>query len=81
MGAEDYSRLEEIGRGTFGVVYKCRNKYTGEIIAIKKMKIQADLMEKEGVPKTTLREIKYLQEIDHENIISLVDVCFITLSL
>ena len=34
----DYESLSIIGRGAFGEVHVCRNKKTGEIVAIKKMK-------------------------------------------
>ena len=30
-----YEKLEEIGRGGFSVVYKCRNRISGEIFAVK----------------------------------------------
>ena len=34
-----FQKIESIGRGTYGVVYKGINKETNEIIAIKKIKI------------------------------------------
>lgn len=32
-----YKKLEKIGQGTFGKVYKCKDNETGEIVAIKKI--------------------------------------------
>jgi len=68
----DFERLDTLGEGTYGTVYSARDKVTGEIVAIKKVKIHDEL---EGFPITSLREIKMLQEIDHHvNIVSLREV-------
>lgn len=52
--------------GTYGVVYKGRNKKTGKIVALKKIRIEN---EDEGVPSTALREISSLKELQHPNIV------------
>lgn len=59
-------KLETIGSGTYGVVYKGIVKQTNEIIAIKKIKIE---LESEGVPSTALREICILRDLSHSNIV------------
>ena len=46
---EDYEKLEKIGKGTYGVVYKARNKKTGKLAALKKI---LRLESEEGVPST-----------------------------
>jgi len=46
--------------GAFGIVYKAKNKETGEIVAIKKIKESED---DEVVKKTTLREVKMLRTL------------------
>lgn len=33
---EKYERVAKIGEGAYGVVFKCRHKETGQIVAIKK---------------------------------------------
>ena len=66
-----FQKIESIGRGTYGVVYKGINKETNEIIAIKKIKID---FENEGIPSTSLREITILRELSHPNIVELKDV-------
>ena len=46
-----FQKIDTIGSGTYGVVYKGKNKNTGEIIAIKKIKIDLKKLSTElGVP-------------------------------
>lgn len=55
---ENYEKLEKVGEGTYGKVYKARCKKTGHIVALKKTRLD---MEEEGVPSTALREVSLLQ--------------------
>lgn len=57
--------------GTYGVVYKASDKATGEIVALKKIRLEA---EDEGIPSTAIREISLLKELQHPNIVRLYDV-------
>ncbi|KFP26702.1 Cyclin-dependent kinase 3, partial [Colius striatus] len=68
---ETFEKVEKIGEGTYGVVYKARNKHTGELVALKKIRLDA---EREGVPSTAIREISLLKELKHPNIVRLLDV-------
>jgi cyclin-dependent kinase 1 len=68
---EDFVKIEKIGEGTYGVVFKGRNKKTGEIVAMKKIRLES---EDEGVPSTAIREISLLKELQHPNIVCLQDV-------
>ena len=68
---ERYMKLEKIGEGTYGVVYKAKDRVTGEILALKKIRLEA---EDEGIPSTAIREISLLKELQHENIVRLCDV-------
>jgi len=63
-----YEVLGVVGEGAYGVVLKCRNKENTEIVAIKKFKESED---DEIVRKTTLREVKILRMLKHENIVEL----------
>jgi serine/threonine protein kinase len=67
-----YERLEKkpLGEGTYGEVYKARCSRTGEIRALKRMKLD---QEDEGVPSTAIREVAILKILDHENVVKLYD--------
>ena len=66
-----YEILEIVGEGAYGIVMKCRNKDTGEIVAIKKFKDSED----EVVQKSMIRELKVLKKLKHDNIV-LMKECF-----
>ena len=66
-----YEKLEVVGEGTYGVVYKAKDTQTGEIVALKKIKLET---EQEGIPSTAIREIALLKELQHPNIVKLVNV-------
>ncbi|KAG7200009.1 hypothetical protein KM043_014430 [Ampulex compressa] len=68
---ENFVKIEKIGEGTYGVVYKGKHKKTGEIVAMKKIRLESD---DEGIPSTAIREISLLKELTHPNVVSLVDV-------
>lgn len=61
-----YQKVEKIGEGTYGVVYKAKDKLTNETIALKKIRLE---QEDEGVPSTAIREISLLKEMQHGNIV------------
>ncbi|KAK4874555.1 hypothetical protein RN001_013915 [Aquatica leii] len=68
---ESFCKMEKIGEGTYGVVYKGRNRTTGVLVAMKKIRLEH---EDEGVPSTAIREISLLKELSHKNVVSLEDV-------
>ncbi len=65
-----YEVLGVVGEGAYGVVLRCRNKESGEVVAIKKFKESDD---DEVLRKTTLREVKLLRMLRHPNIVSLTE--------
>lgn len=40
---ERYLKLEKVGEGTYGVVYKSKDRGTGEIVALKKIRLEAEV--------------------------------------
>ncbi|RAL62561.1 hypothetical protein DID88_004411 [Monilinia fructigena] len=69
---ENYQKLEKIGEGTYGVVYKAKDlSHPGRIVALKKIRLEA---EDEGVPSTAIREISLLKEMNDPNIVRLLNI-------
>ena len=63
-----YDKIGNIGAGSFGDVYKAKNKSTSEYVAIKeikKMKIKTN--------ETILNEIKIMKKLKSENSVSLIE--------
>lgn len=67
-----YQKVEKVGEGTYGVVYKSIDKQTNQTVALKKIRLEA---EDEGVPSTAIREISILKELQHPNIVGSAFVC------
>ena len=68
---EKYTKVEKVGEGTYGVVYKCRVKDTNDFVALKKIRLEN---EDEGIPSTSIREISILKQLRHPNIVYLIDL-------
>ncbi|GAM19534.1 hypothetical protein SAMD00019534_027090, partial [Acytostelium subglobosum LB1] len=66
-----FEKIEQIGEGTFGAVYKAKNKMTDEIVALKRVLMEN---ESEGFPITAIREIKILKELNHMNVVKLKEI-------
>ncbi|KAJ3339683.1 hypothetical protein HDU93_007909 [Gonapodya sp. JEL0774] len=71
VNMEKYQKIEKLGEGTYGIVYKAQNWETQEIVALKRIRLDN---EEEGVPCTAIREISLLKELKHPNIVRLYDV-------
>ena len=68
---EKYTKVEKVGEGTYGVVYKCKVKDTNDFVALKKIRLEN---EDEGIPSTSIREISILKQLRHPNIVYLIDL-------
>ncbi|KAI3816742.1 hypothetical protein L1987_16446 [Smallanthus sonchifolius] len=68
---DEFERLNKIDEGTYGVVYRAKDNKTGEIVALKKVKMEK---EREGFPLTSLREINILLSFHHPSIVDVKEV-------
>ncbi|XP_032245647.1 cyclin-dependent kinase 10 isoform X2 [Phoca vitulina] len=68
---KEFEKLNRIGEGTYGIVYRARDTQTDEIVALKKVRMDK---EKDGVPISSLREITLLLRLRHPNIVELKEV-------
>ena len=84
MSIDDYTKIEKIGEGTYGVVYKVSlhpwyiEQYLLLVIKARHKatgkfvplkKIHLE-SEEEGVSSTAIREISILKEVQHHNVVT-----------
>eukprot|EP01084_Bolivina_argentea_P285290 489201_1 len=69
--SSSYKYLNVISEGVYGVVHRAKCLKTGDIVALKKIKVHKT---RSGFPQSSLREIKILSELNHVNIISVREV-------
>ncbi|VEU22354.1 DEKNAAC103663 [Brettanomyces naardenensis] len=63
--------LQRLGKGTFGLVTKARQRSSGKLVALKKFIVHD---RKDGFPITSFREITIMKKLRHENVLQLVDM-------
>ena len=68
---DNYLHMNKIHEGVYGVVFRAQEKSSGEVYAIKKVKMGK---EKEGFPITSIREINLLLSLKHPNIVNVREV-------
>ncbi|XP_063920409.1 cyclin-dependent kinase 2-like [Zophobas morio] len=75
---DKFIKLKTAGEGTYGIVYKAKNKVTGQSVALKRIKLEKfnKYDQTEGVPATAIREISILKGLRHSAIIELQDVMY-----
>lgn len=66
MSPLHWTRGQLIGTGSFGNVYLAFNTFTGDVMAVKQVKISGD---SDTLVKGLKREVEFLRELDHENIV------------
>lgn len=69
---ERFEIIQKLGKGAYGVVWKAKNKKTGQMVALKKV---YDAFQNSTDAQRTYREVMYLQHLNgHENIIRLLSI-------
>lgn len=68
---DNFERLNHIEEGSYGWVSRAKDINTGEVVALKKLKIENS---PDGFPVTGLREIQTLLEARHPNVVLLREV-------
>jgi len=67
---QKYVKSKKLGEGTYAIVYLGNLKADpSSLVAIKKIKVNTEY--RDGLSMDAIREVKYLQEISHPNIIAL----------
>ncbi|XP_077982610.1 cyclin-dependent kinase 10-like [Glandiceps talaboti] len=67
----EFEKLNRIGEGTYGIVYRARDSKSDEIVALKKVRMEK---ESDGLPVSSLREIHLLINLHHTNVVYLKEV-------
>lgn len=68
----NYTRLNHIEEGTYGIVFRAKCNATGNIYALKKLKLEE---ERQGFPITSLREVMALMVAGgHENVVGVREI-------
>lgn len=68
---EEFQCLNRVEEGTYGVVYRAKDKKSNKIVALKRLKMER---EKEGFPITSLREINTLLISQHPNVVTVREI-------
>ncbi|KAJ2029761.1 hypothetical protein H4S03_007333 [Coemansia sp. S3946] len=70
---DSYEKLNRIGEGTYGIVYRARHRKSNKIVALKRMRVEVG-DSGHGLPLSSFREIALLKRMRHRNIVSVLDI-------
>eukprot|EP00835_Amoeboradix_gromovi_P005426 NODE_508_length_7458_cov_0.132491.p3 type:complete len:272 gc:universal NODE_508_length_7458_cov_0.132491:2389-3204(+) len=69
---DDFDILKAVGKGVYGEVNKALHRKNGKLVALKMLK--GDLKNNKGLQVIYYREFRILQQLNHENIVKLIDI-------
>ncbi|KAJ1909985.1 Cyclin-dependent kinase 10, partial [Tieghemiomyces parasiticus] len=69
---DEFEKLNRLGEGTYGIVYRARDRRSGQVVALKKIRMNET--GSAGLPVSSFREITLLKSIDHPNVVRILDV-------
>lgn len=68
---DEFEKLNKINEGTYGIVFRARNKKTGEVVALKQVKLDKKMCD---FPLSSLREINILLSLHHPSVVDVKEV-------
>ncbi|VDD89509.1 unnamed protein product [Enterobius vermicularis] len=69
----EFEKLNRVGEGTYGIVYRARDSKSGQIVALKKVRMD-EKSEEDGISLSAMREIRLLLRLRHKNIVRLHEI-------
>ncbi|VDM37640.1 unnamed protein product [Toxocara canis] len=69
----EFEKLNRIGEGTYGIVYRAKDSRNEQIVALKKVRMD-EKSEEEGISISALREIHLLMTLRHPNVVHLKEI-------
>ncbi len=70
-----YEKIQFLGEGQYATVWKAKDVMNNDrIVAVKKINQGTKEEVRDGINRTAIREIKFMRELNHENILCLLDV-------
>jgi serine/threonine protein kinase len=73
MCLADFTIINELGKGSYGVIYKVQSRLDNGIYVIKKMELKHM---KEKQQKESWKEVMILKKVNHPNLIKYIDSNF-----
>ncbi|KAJ2800412.1 hypothetical protein H4R20_004074 [Coemansia guatemalensis] len=72
---DSYKKLNRIGEGTYGIVYRARERKTKKTVALKRMRVDSNANNTvKSLPLASFREITLLKRLRHPNIVNILDI-------
>jgi hypothetical protein len=74
---QGFADVRVVGEGTFGRVYRAVDPVAGVRFAVKRVKLEGTVHERESAQRSMRRELQVLSNIHHPNMIKLLGYCIV----